>query len=185
MVRIFKRIFLNKIKKGGKYILYTKNNMKRYVGIIVIIAILAILIVSTIVRRNFNNNIQINVEELAERIAKSSSFEDKLEKIDNELVINMYGFPSDSIEEIVSYQGSGASSEEILILKVKNINDVNNEKEIIETRLKEKKDAYASYMPKEVSKIDKRILIEKGNYIILCICNDYDTVNKIIDEYLR
>ena len=99
--------------------------------------------------------------------------------------MNTYGFLPDSIEEIISYQGSGASSEEVLILKVKDVNDVNNEKEIIETRLNEKKDAYASYMPEEVSKIENRILIEKGNYLILCICNDYDTVNNIIDDYLR
>ena len=183
MVRIFKKKFLN--NKGGKYILYTKNNMKRYVGIIVIIAIFAILIIMTIVRRNYNNNIQINIEELAQRIVKSSSFEDSLEKVDNELLMNTYGFLPDSIEEIISYQGSGASSEEVLILKVKDVNDVNNEKEIIETRLNEKKDAYASYMPEEVSKIENRILIEKGNYLILCICNDYDTVNNIIDDYLR
>ena len=99
--------------------------------------------------------------------------------------MNTYGFLPDSIEEIISYQGSGASSEEVLILKVKDVNDVNNEKKIIETRLNEKKDAYASYMPEEVSKIENRILIEKGNYLILCICNDYDTVNNIIDDYLR
>lgn len=159
--------------------------MKRYVGIIVIIAIFAILIIMTIVRRNYNNNIQINIEELAQRIVKSSSFEDSLEKVDNELIMNTYGFLPDSIEEIISYQGSGASSEEVLILKVKDVNNVNNEKEIIETRLNEKKDAYASYMPEEVNKIENRILIEKGNYLILCICNDYDTVNNIIDDYLR
>lgn len=159
--------------------------MKRYVGIIVIIAIFAILIIMTIVRRNYNNNIQINIEELAQGIVKSSSFEDSLEKVDNELIMNTYGFLPDSIEEIISYQGSGASSEEVLILKVKDVNDVNNEKEIIETRLNEKKDAYASYMQEEVSKIENRILIEKGNYLILCICNDYDTVNNIIDDYLR
>ena len=57
--------------------------MKKYVGIIVIIAIFAILIVCTIVRRNLNDDIQINVDELADRIASSSSFEDELAKIDD------------------------------------------------------------------------------------------------------
>ena len=159
--------------------------MKKYVGIIVIIAIFAILIISTVIRKNLNSDIQININELADRIASSSCFEDELEKIDGELAINLYDFETETIEEIVSYQGSGASSEEILILKVKNANDLNNETEKIETRLKEKEEAFASYLPKEVSKIQNRILEKKGNYIILCICNDYNTVNKIINDYLR
>ena len=136
--------------------------MKKYVGIIVIIAIFAILIVCTIVGRNLNDDIQINVDELADRIASSSSFEDEMAKIDDELAIELYGFEANGIEEIVSYQGSGASSEEILVLKVKDVNDINNAKEKIETRLKEREEAFASYLPKEVSKIQNHILEEKG-----------------------
>ena len=158
--------------------------MKKYVGIIVIIAIFAILIVCTIVRKNVNSDIQININELADRIVSSSSFEDELAKIDNELAINLYNFEQETIEEIVAYQGSGASSEEILILKVKDANDLNNETEKIEARLKEREEAFASYLPKEVSKIQNHILEQKGNYIILCICNDYNTVNKVINDYL-
>ena len=158
--------------------------MKKYLGIIVIIAIFATLIVCTIVRKNVNSDIQININELADRIASSSSFEDELAKIDNELAINLYNFEQETIEEIVAYQGSGASSEEILILKVKDANDLNNETEKIEARLKEREEAFASYLPKEVSKIQNHILEQKGNYIILCICNDYNTVNKVINDYL-
>ncbi len=158
--------------------------MKKYIGIIVIIAIFATLIVCTIVRKNVNSDIQININELADRIVSSSSFEDELAKIDNELAINLYNFEQETIEEIVAYQGSGASSEEILILKVKDANDLNNETEKIEARLKEREEAFASYLPKEVSKIQNHILEQKGNYIILCICNDYNTVNKVINDYL-
>ena len=158
--------------------------MKKYIGIIVIIAIFATLIVCTIVRKNVNSDIQININELADRIVSSSSFEDELAKIDNELAINLYNFEQETIEEIVAYQGSGASSEEILILKVKDANDLNNETEKIEARLKEREETFASYLPKEVSKIQNHILEQKGNYIILCICNDYNTVNKVINDYL-
>ena len=158
--------------------------MKKYIGIIVIIAIFAILIVCTIVRKNVNSDIQININELADRIVSSSSFEDELAKIDDELAIELYGFEANGIEEIASYQGSGASSEEILVLKVKDANDLNNETEKIEARLKEREEAFASYLPKEVSKIQNHILEQKGNYIILCICNDYNTVNKVINDYL-
>lgn len=158
--------------------------MKKYIGIIVIIAIFASLIVCTLVRKNVNSDIQININELADRIVSSSSFEDELAKIDNELAINLYNFEQETIEEIVAYQGSGASSEEILILKVKDANDLNNETEKIEARLKEREEAFASYLPKEVSKIQNHILEQKGNYIILCICNDYNTVNKVIKDFL-
>ena len=150
-----------------------------------IIVIIIILIVARIIKEEINKNIEINIDELAEKITTSNSFEDELSKIDDELAIDFYDLNADTIEEIVSYQGSGASSEEILILKLKDTKNIGNIKEILESRLSEKKEAFESYLPKEVSKIENRILEEKGKYIILCISNDYNTVNKIINDYLR
>ena len=129
-----------------------------------------------------DKNIEINIEDLASKIAETNAFEDKLEKVDSEMIMENYNFSSDEIEKLVSYQGSGASSEEIVILQVKDKSKLDSVKEKINTRLQERKEAFESYLPKEVGKIENNILIVKGNYVILCIYNDNKQVNNILKD---
>ena len=153
---------------------------------ICLIILLIIIIVAVIIFLQKNEvNIQINIEGLAEEIAKSSAFEDQLEKVDSEMTMQDYNFSTDEVAQLVSYQGSGASSEEIVILQVKGKNNINSVKEKMNTRLSERKEAFESYLPEEVGKIDNSILRVERNYIILCIANDANTVNNVINEYIK
>ena len=87
-------------------------------------------------------------------------------------VLESYNFNSDEVEELVSYQGSGASSEEIVILKVRDKNNLGSIKDKINIRLQDRKEAFESYLPKEVGKIENSVFLTKRNYVILCISND-------------
>ena len=158
-----------------------KKEMKICLIILLIIIIVAVII---FLQKN-EENIQINIEGLAEEIAKSSAFEDQLEKVDSEMTMQDYNFSTDEVAQLVSYQGSGASSEEIVILQVKEKSNINSVKDKINTRLDERKEAFESYLPEEVGKIDNSILRVEGNYIILCVAKDANTVNNVINEYIK
>ena len=159
-------------------------NKKKIVIDLAVILIIIIVAVILFLQKN-KENIQINIEGLAEEITKSNAFEDQLEKIDSEMTMQDYNFSTDEVEQLVSYQGSGATSEEIVILQVKGKNNINSVKEKMNTRLSERKEAFESYLPEEVGKIDNSILRVEGNYIILCIANDANTVNNVINEYIK
>ena len=159
-------------------------NKKKIVIALAVILIIIIVAVILFLQKN-KENIQINIEGLAEEITKSNAFEDQLEKIDSEMTMQDYNFSTDEVEQLVSYQGSGATSEEIVILQVKGKNNINSVKEKMNTRLSERKEAFESYLPEEVGKIDNSILRVEGNYIILCIVNDANTVNNVINEYIK
>ncbi len=159
-------------------------NKKKIVIALAVILIIIIVAVILFLQKN-KENIQINIEGLAEEITKSNAFEDQLEKIDSEMTMQDYNFSTDEVEQLVSYQGSGATSEEIVILQVKGKNNINSVKEKMNTRLSERKEAFESYLPEEVGKIDNSILRVEGNYIILCIANDANTVNNVINEYIK
>lgn len=159
--------------------------MKKKIWILlIIVAIIAIVLGIVFIQKN-KKDIQINIQDLANRIVGSASFEDQLAQADSEMVMNDYTFTSDEINDLVSYQGSGATSEELVILQVKDKSKINSVKEKINTRLSERREAFGSYLPKEVGKIDNNILRVEGNYIILCIANDTNTVNKILNEYIK
>ena len=159
--------------------------MKKKVLICISLIIILIIIGIIIFLNMKNENIQINIEKLSEEIFKSESFEDELIKVDSEMVMNNYGFTNEEIKQLISYQGSGATSEEILVLEVNDKSKLNDIKEKINVRLAERKEVFESYLPKEVYKIDNNILSIKGNYVILCISNDTNKVNTIINNYLK
>ena len=159
--------------------------MKKKIWILLIIVVIIAIVLGIVFIQKNKKDIQINIQDLANRIVGSASFEDQLAQADSEMVMNDYTFTSDEINDLVSYQGSGATSEELVILQVKDKSKINSVKEKINTRLSERREAYESYLPKEVGKIDNNILRVEGNYIILCIANDTNTVNKIINEYIK
>ena len=136
-------------------------------------------------QKNNNKTIEINVEDLATKMQQSGAFEDELVKIDSEMIMNDYNFTANEVEEFVSYQGSGATSEEIVILKVKDKSDLNSIKDKINARIAERKEAFQSYLPKEVGKIDNNILRVEGNYVIFCVSNDSSKVNQAINDYIK
>lgn len=156
--------------------------MKKKIGIICIIILIILIGLAIMVIKEKDKNIEIIIEDLASKIVETNAFEDKLEKVDSEMIMENYNFSSDEIEKLVSYQGSGASSEEIVILQVKDKSKLDSVKEKINTRLQERKEAFESYLPKEVGKIENNILIVKGNYVILCISNDNKQVNNILKD---
>lgn len=157
---------------------------KKILIFIIVVVIVAVVLAVMFIPRN-SKNIQINIQDLASKIAESGSFEDQLMQVDSEMVIEDYNFSSDEINELVSYQGSGATSEEIVILQVKDKSQINDVKSKIDTRLAERKEAFESYLPEEVGKIDNNILKVEGNYVILCIANDNNTVNNVLNENIK
>ena len=159
--------------------------MKKKVLICISLIIILIIIGIIIFLNMKNENIQINIEKLSEEIFKSESFEDELIKVDSEMVMNNYGFTNEEIKQLISYQGSGATSEEIVIIQVNEKNNINSIKERINERLNERKEAFASYLPKEVYKIENNVLKVEGNYVILCISNDAKKVSDAINNYIK
>ena len=160
--------------------------MKKKIAIIVIIvAIIAIVVLAIMLVKNNNKTIQINIEDLASKILQSGAFADELIKVDSEMIMSDYNFTADEVEEFVSYQGSGATSEEIVILKVKDKSNLNSIKDKINARIEERKEAFQSYLPKEVGKIDNNVLRVEGNYVIFCVSNDSSKVNQAINDYIK
>ena len=158
---------------------------KKIVTVIVIIILIAIIVVSIILLKSKNKNIQIDIENLASKILESGAFEDELIKVDSKMIISDYNFTPNEIENLVSYQGSGATSEEIVILKAKDKSELNSIKDKINERIEDRKEAFKSYLPKEVGKIDNNILKVEGNYVIFCVSNNSSIVNQVINNNIK
>lgn len=156
--------------------------MKKSIILIVTIAIIVFIIGMKIISINTNKNVNIDMQKLSEELMDAEIFEDNLSSINKDSIIKKYSLNSEKIKNITSYIGTGATAEEILIIELLDKNDVNETIEIIETKIEERKADFQNYLPKEVFKLENYNLESKGNYIILCISNDYNKAKEIISK---
>lgn len=161
-----------------------KNRMKKI--FLIIFTIFLIIIIGIVVSINVfkENKITLDMQKLALDLINQSIFEDDLSEIDRDSIVKKYNFPNDKIKNIISYMGSGATAEEILLLEVFNREDTGEILNIIKEKLEERKQDFQNYLPKEVFKLENYYLKSVNNYIILCISNDEKQAEKIINKYI-
>lgn len=155
--------------------------MKNKIIMIVVLMIIIILLGIGFVFTNVDESVNIDSGKLIEELINSQIFEDNLSVIDKETVIKEYGFDAEKINNVEMYSGTGATAEKILIVELVDKSYVDEVKEIIEKKIEEEKSDFQDYLPEEVFKLENYNLEVKGNYIILCISNDYDKAKEIIN----
>ena len=119
--------------------LLMKNRMKKI--FLIIFTIFLIIIIGIVASINIfkENNITLDMQKLALDLINQSIFEDDLSEIDRDSIVKKYNFPNDKIKNIISYMGSGATAEEILLLEVFNREDTGEILNIIKEKLEERK----------------------------------------------
>lgn len=158
--------------------------MKKIIPIIILVIILIIVEIK-ITNKNLKAEININMEELATELIDAQIFEDSLDKIDKDTILKKWSFSTENIKDIVSYVGTGATAEEILIIELNDKKDADQIEKIIKDEIEERKEDFQNYLPKEVYKLENYNLKTKNNYIILCISNNYDKADEIINKYIK
>ncbi len=113
---------------------------------------------------------ELSVDELVSGVLDKVAFEDELTEVDASMASTLYG-----IEDFVSariYRGSGATSEEFAVLEAKDSADAKEINETLLSHIESQKTLYAGYMPEEVSRLDKAILLRSDRHVILCVTDD-------------
>ena len=146
--------------------------------------ILALLLVAICATSCGNNAVEVNIDSLAEAVVSSLEFEDELMKIDNEMAYYIHDV-ADEVKDTVVYLGSGATAEEVAVFEAKNKAAMKELKEEIADYIDDKREEYENYIPKEVARINKAVIVEKGNYLVLCINNDNEKTRSFIESYFK
>lgn len=134
----------------------------------------------------FTNNdkeVQINIKEFANDIIENIEFEDELNIVDERIVAKLYDIDN-ALNEIV-YMSSGATAEEIAIFEFKTKDDCKTAVNKAQFRIDNQKASFKDYMPKEMKKLDNAIILNKNNYLIICVTNNQEGVEEILDKYIK
>ncbi len=132
-----------------------------------------------------NADIQVDINALAEALDTGITYQDPLEKLDSDMIGMLYSVDG-LVEESVVYMGSGATAEEIAVFVCNDADTAKNEVQpIVEEHVQSQIDAFSSYIPEEVAKLEDAVIRQAGKYVVLSVSNDPDGANKIMDEYLK
>lgn len=157
--------------------------MKKEMWIIIIIILIFVAISAIILFTNKEKDITIDVNKLANDIIQNIEFEDELNKVDDETVKKLYGI-TDTVSQVV-YMSSGATAEEIAIFEFKSKEECQTGLEKANMRINEQKQSFKDYMPKEMKKLEEAIVVNKNNYLIVCITDNQGEIEKILNKYIK
>lgn len=146
-------------------------------------AILALIFIFTFIGcakteepRNYDADI------IADALNSKLSFGEALEKSTADIAYTVYGISPELCTKAALYIGSGATADEIAVFNCIDKASADSVYEAVQDRIHYLHDGYMSYGPEEVDKIDSAAVISAENTVILCICNNPDNAESVVDS---
>lgn len=125
---------------------------------------------------------EVSIRTLAEELKTKIHYDGELSQIDKETAIDIYNLGEINIADCVVYMSKGATAEEIAIFSTKNEVDSSKVEEALEYRVMEQKQSNQNFEPKDLKKLDEAVIEEEGNTVILCVSNENEKAEEIIDS---
>ena len=123
----------------------------------------------------------VNLDILSQELLDKVTFQDDLVLLDQEVATHLYPMTEDTKGKVLA--GSGATAEEIALFETKEESEAKKMLEVAQKRVESQKSAFENYAPKEMEKLNKAIIFQKGNYVVVCITDDGDNAKKVLNKY--
>ncbi len=118
----------------------------------------------------------------AQSILNNVTFRDTLMEAKGDVAKQWYGI-DDKVSDFAIYiSGSGATAEEIAVIKS---SDVQAAKATIEQRVADLKLAFENYVPAEMTKLNDPVIVTHGDIAILVLADDTAQAQKAVDSVIN
>ena len=128
--------------------------------------------------------VELDSRQLAQDLLDGGVFGETLYELDEASAELLVGTDL-ACEDTVAYVGTGATSEELLILTAADEAGAETCLTALQTHLEERKALYASYLPEEAYKLENAYLAQEGQYVILCVAADSAAAEEIIGAAIK
>ena len=118
----------------------------------------------------------------AKALLDSTAFSEPLEAMRLDLVCGpLYDIDADNVTDSAVYTSLTAGAEEIAVLTLKDEDTAKTALEALKTRVSDQTEALKDYQPEEVAKLDKAIVEQKGNSVLLVVAADADAAQEVLN----
>ncbi|MCD7765896.1 MAG: DUF4358 domain-containing protein [Lachnospiraceae bacterium] len=126
--------------------------------------------------------VSVEITDLAEDLLETVT-SDSLSETSESLIPSIYYLDEDAVASAVAYASSGATSCEIAVIESAESEDVETVEEKLQTRVDNQTELYSSYNQSEAARLDTAIIKSTGTYTVLCVCDDTDAAEEILESY--
>lgn len=126
---------------------------------------------------------QTDAGEIGKKLAEALTFEDELTLADEDMAGMLYGI--DTAVQSSVYISSGATAEEIAVFEFETDQDCKEAVSLAEQRIEDQKEAFASYVPKEVKRLDGAVVKQYGRFLAVCVCDDSRKAEELLTELFQ
>jgi hypothetical protein len=127
-------------------------------------------------------NVSMDVDSVADGIMKAVTFKDQMSEVKEKTALTIYGLDAASVTKAKVYESTGATAEEVAVFEGKDEKAAGTVKEAVQKRVETQKESYKDYVPAELEKLKKPLIIEKGRYVVLCVADDTSPAQKVVDS---
>lgn len=123
-----------------------------------------------------------DMTELKEKISSTADFTYMVEG-DAQRLRKLYYINKNDVEDFIFFAPkTNMDASEILVLKAKSYEDIDELKGLIEARIEKAAKSFESYRPDQYELIKDRIFQVRGKYLILIISENSQEVRKVINQ---
>ena len=125
------------------------------------------------------------VSEVYAKMIADVQFPTEMLKMDDDFFVNTFGFELGNFEEYVFAKGEDVLlAENIIIIKVKDGQDVNAIKTKLEKFVTEQTAVFSSYVPEQSKVAEKSVVAVKGNYVYMLMSSKVAELKKIAADMI-
>lgn len=128
-------------------------------------------------------DVSVDVAALADELNKDTVTTDTLSETKESMLASIYYFEDGQVTESKAYMSSGATADEVAVVKCKDAAATKDVETLFNNRVKAQSDLYSTYKPEESDKLKDAIIKSAGQYTVLVVCDDYDKANEILKKY--
>ncbi|MBQ2973408.1 MAG: DUF4358 domain-containing protein [Clostridia bacterium] len=119
---------------------------------------------------------------IADTLYAGLTFGESLEKSTAEAAYSIYGLDPSLCTAAAIYVGSGATADEVAVFNCTDSIAAETVMQAINSRKEYLKEGYSDYGPDQVPKIEAAAIISSVNTVIMCICENPESVNDILES---
>ena len=124
----------------------------------------------------------IDVSSLADDLNAKTIKSDTLTETSSDMLSTIYFFENGQVSESKAFMSSGATADEICVVKCVDEDAAKAVTELFQTRVNNQSKLYESYNADEVGKLGDAIIKSSGSYAVLVVCDDYDEAGDVLKE---
>ena len=123
---------------------------------------------------------EIDLEAVSTAVAQGNLFSDDMNPAQTDILLMLYGLSQDEVAQVVGYVGSGATAEELT-----GADAAAKIAAQVQARVDAQLTSFRDYAPQEVPKLESAVILQKGNFVVLCVCADNAAAKEILAPYFE